>query len=172
MDITRDFISIPISDKNFLHMEPTATLAAVSLALARSKTFRTSLWLYFSVPGKSACPGTIFVCRLISSFSFTGSIAIAVVQFSQSLFSIHKDIGDPSVLPCLTPDFILALSFSIFILPPEPYPFCLLDISIRIYSSLNDKFEGIPSKITVNPIPCDSPAVKNLNFVIIIPLYL
>ena len=42
-DFTLDFISIPNSDKNFLQIEAAATLAAVSLALARSKTFLESL---------------------------------------------------------------------------------------------------------------------------------
>ena len=73
-------------------------------------------------------------------------------------------MGEPNVLPCLTPDKISARSFSIFILPPEPYPFCLLDISFSMKSSLIDRFEGMPSRITLNPFPCDSPAVKNLNF--------
>ena len=49
-----DFISIPISFRNFLQTEAAATLAAVSLALALSSTFLTSLWLNFNVPGKSA----------------------------------------------------------------------------------------------------------------------
>ena len=42
-DFTLDLISIPNSDKNFLQIEAAATLAAVSLALARSKTFLESL---------------------------------------------------------------------------------------------------------------------------------
>ena len=42
-DLTLDLISMPNSERNFLHIAAAATLAAVSLALALSKTFLESL---------------------------------------------------------------------------------------------------------------------------------
>ena len=52
-----DQTSIPSSRRNTRAIPPAATRAAVSLADARSSTFRTSEWPYFSAPARSACPG-------------------------------------------------------------------------------------------------------------------
>ena len=109
--------SIPNGFKTCLTSAPTATLAAVSRALALSSTFLKSLWLYFIPPVRSACPGL----GHSTDFSlFAVSVPIILSQFAQSLFSILIAIGLPRVTPPLTPERISAVSFSIFILPPLP----------------------------------------------------
>ncbi|MEI2711298.1 MAG: hypothetical protein V9E96_20145 [Chitinophagaceae bacterium] len=108
----------PNSPSSRFATAPTATRAAVSRALARSSTFRTSSNPYFSAPGRSAWPGRIRVTRSISVS--TGSTAIFSVQFTQSRFWIQSASGEPSVNPCRTPDMISAWSDSIFIRPPRP----------------------------------------------------
>jgi hypothetical protein len=47
----------PSARRNSFAIEPAATRAAVSRALARSRTLRTSLKPYFWRPARSACPG-------------------------------------------------------------------------------------------------------------------
>ena len=104
-----------------LQIAPTATLDAVSLADDLSNTFLASSKSYFKQPTKSACPGLTFSTIFpFSSMSFIGDIYLS--QFSKSLFFISKEIGAPIVFFPLTPPIILILSFSIFILPPRPYP--------------------------------------------------
>ena len=113
---------MPNSSHSFLATVEAATRAVVSLALDLSSTFRKSWWPYFNAPGKSACPGTTRVCTLRSTSLPTGPVDIASVQLTKSRFSIHIEIGEPSVTPCRTPPRISALSFSIFMRPPLPYP--------------------------------------------------
>ena len=52
--------------------------------------------------------------NLRSTSSPTGPVDMASVQLTKSRFSIHIEIGEPSVTPCRTPPRISALSFSIF----------------------------------------------------------
>ena len=47
----------PTADRNPLAIDPAATRAAVSRALARSRTLRTSRWPNLSAPARSAWPG-------------------------------------------------------------------------------------------------------------------
>ena len=77
---------MPNSASRRLQTPPTATRAAVSRALARSRIGRTSSKPYFTVPARSAWPG-----RRRVTFSISLSIAstdIASVQLTQSRFSI------------------------------------------------------------------------------------
>ncbi len=77
---------------------PTATRAAVSLALARSKTFRTSSNPYFCVPTRSAWPGRGRVRR--ASGSSAPSTPISSAYFaSNSTFGIVMAIGEPRLFP-------------------------------------------------------------------------
>ena len=110
--------SIPSSSSSRLHTAPTATRAAVSRALARSSTLRTSSKSYFTMPARSAWPGRRRVTFWISLS--IGSIDICSVQFTQSRFWIDSAIGLPSVLPWRTPDMISARSCSIFWRRPRP----------------------------------------------------
>ena len=79
---------------------PAATLAAVSRALARSKTLRTSSKPYFMAPARSAWPGRRRVMRFprpSASGSSTASTAMADCQLTQSLFSRVMPMGLPRV---------------------------------------------------------------------------
>ena len=90
---------------------PTATRAAVSRALARSRIGRASVWPYFCIPARSACPGrgrvngALRACAASSSGS-TGSAAITVRHFGHSELPIRIATGLPSVRPCRTPPMI------------------------------------------------------------------
>jgi len=96
----------PNSSSSFLHTAPTATRAAVSRALDRSSTRRTSSKPYFRAPTRSAWPGRGLV--------MSGS------SRRQSRFPIHSATGEPMVSPRSTPETISALSCSICIRPPRP----------------------------------------------------
>ncbi len=109
---------MPNSSRKRLHTAPTATRAAVSRALARSSTLRTSSKSYFTMPARSAWPGRNRVTFWISLSM--GSTDICSVQFAQSRFWIESAIGLPSVVPCRTPEVISARSCSIFCRRPRP----------------------------------------------------
>ena len=109
---------IPTSSNSFLQIAPIATLIAVSLAEDRSKTFLISSKSYFIIPAKSACPGRGIVTFLCSFLGLP--TAILSSQFTQSRFLMIREIGDPSVCSCRTPEKISAKSFSICILFPLP----------------------------------------------------
>ena len=115
----------------------------------------------------SAWPGLSLVTFFTTPF--TSSTAITSCQFSQSLFWIHIPMGLPSVTPCLTPDLISARSFSIFIRPPRPYPFCRRARSTLMYSSPTAIPAGTPSIMIESPCPWDSPLVRNLILLIYLP---
>ena len=93
---------IPTSARNALQHAPTATRAAVSRALARSKTLRTSSNPYFWAPTRSAWPGRGRVRR--ASGSSAPSTAIRSAYFaSNSTFGIVIATGAPRLLPWRTP---------------------------------------------------------------------
>ena len=88
--------------RNALQNEPAATLAAVSRALARSSTLRTSSNPYLIVPTRSAWPGRGRVSRCDGSAG--PSTAMSSRYFvSHSTFGIVMAIGDPRVRPWRTP---------------------------------------------------------------------
>ena len=89
-------------------------------------------------------------------------MSIKSCQLAQSLFSIRKEIGEPRVLPNLTPLNIWTESDSIFILELLPYPDCLLLSCLSIYFFEKGILEGKPSIMVTNVLPWDSPAVRNL----------
>jgi len=118
MEITCPATATPTSRSSRFARAPAITLAAVSLALARSRTLRTSVWPNFSAPGRSAWPG-----RTVSSASTSApspSCAIFPRQFSQSRFRSSIATGPPSVFPKRMPERISTRSFSISIRPPRP----------------------------------------------------
>ena len=160
IETTREATAIPQASSNCRHKAPTATRAAVSRALARSRMSRTSARSYFWQPPRSACPG-----RGAVTAGPVGSpkAAIFVSQFTQSALTTRKLTGLPSVSPNRTPDNISAQSRSIFIRPPRPNPSCRRAISWFSFASSSGKPAGNPSTIAVRHGPCDSPAVKNLN---------
>ena len=55
--MTCETTSTPSARRNALAIAPPATRAAVSRALARSSTLRTSVKPYFCTPARSAWPG-------------------------------------------------------------------------------------------------------------------
>ncbi len=139
-----------------------ATRMAVSRALERSRIFLMSLCPYFKAPARSAWPGLGLVTGGIDP-ACSASADMPSCQFFQSLFSMRRDMGEPMVFPHLTPEIISAWSLSIFILPPRPYPICLLLSSLSMSSGDRESPDGIPSRMPVNPLPWDSPAVRNLS---------
>ena len=58
METTWLTMSVPSWQSSCRAIEPIATRAAVSRALARSSTSRISSWPYFTTPARSAWPGT------------------------------------------------------------------------------------------------------------------
>ncbi len=110
---------MPNSERNSFATAPTATLAAVSLALERSRISLTSSVPYFKTPVRSACPGLGRVTA--SAFeALRGSTAIRSSQLAQSRLGITRVTGEPRVLPNLTPPVISTLSFSMDCLLPLP----------------------------------------------------
>jgi hypothetical protein len=96
-------IATSIRRSNWRAMAPAATRAAVSRALARSRTFRRSSCPYFTAPARSAWPGR---GRVTGARSGPGAVAADAVstaivrcQFSQSLFETRSAIGAPVVTP-------------------------------------------------------------------------
>ena len=94
---------MPSCPRNCLQMAPTATRAAVSRALARSRTLRISVWSYFTTPARSTWPGRgrVTAGRSWPGVSAVGGPSTAIVrcQFSQSLLAIISEIGAPVVTP-------------------------------------------------------------------------
>ena len=99
---------------------PAATRAAVSRALARSRTSRASPRPYLSIPARSAWPGRTRVTGLrVKPAAVT---CIGPRQFSQSRLTITRATGEPRVRPPRTPATISARSCSICWRLPRPYP--------------------------------------------------
>jgi len=104
---------------------PTATRAAVSRALARSRIGRASVCPYFCMPARSAWPGRGRVSGALrawaaSSSGSTGSAAITVRHLGHSELPIRIATGLPSVTPCRTPPTISISSCSNDIRAPRP----------------------------------------------------
>ena len=83
---------------------PSATRAAVSRALARSKIGRASVCEYFCIPARSACPGRgrvsgAFRAMLSRSWADTGSADITSCHFGHSEFAMVIATGPPWVKP-------------------------------------------------------------------------
>ena len=136
---------------------PPATRAAVSRALARSSTLRTSVKPNFCTPARSAWPGR---GRWTSGTSAsTGHGFIRSSQFAKSRLATGRATGPPSVRPWRTPAVTWAASFSIFIRPPRPWPSWRRAMSRSIGSRSSSSPAGRPSTIQVRPGPWDSPAV-------------
>jgi hypothetical protein len=76
-------------------MPPAATRVAVSRALERSRTLRTSEWPYLSAPARSAWPGRSRVTGLGAKPSFAA--VISPCQFAWSRFSSTIVTGLPIV---------------------------------------------------------------------------
>ena len=89
---------IPSSARNALQQAPTATRAAVSRALARSRTLRTSSNPYFCTPTRSACPGRGRVRRASGSSAPSTDMRSAYFA-SNSTFGIVIATGAPEALP-------------------------------------------------------------------------
>src|SRR6266540_3431947 len=153
---------MPSSARNALHGHPAATRAAVSLALARSKTFRTSSNPYFMTPARSAWPGRGRVS--LSPGSVSPSTAIRSRYFSShSAFSIVMAMGLPRVRPCRTPDRISNRSPSSFCRPLRPYPWRRRASSPATSFGAMGTPAGNPSRTATRALPCDSPAVSSRN---------
>ena len=118
---TCDSTSIPSSVRNALQRAPAATRAAVSRALARSRTLRTSSKPYFNVPTRSACPGRGRVSRFVGSGSPSAAMSSRYLV-SNSTFGIVIATGAPKVRPCRTPARRSKASASNRWRPPRPYP--------------------------------------------------
>src|SRR6266508_14581 len=158
---------MPSSARNALHGHPAATRAAVSLALARSKTFRTSSNPYFMTPARSAWPGRGRVS--LSPGSVSPSTAIRSRYFSShSAFSIVMAMGLPRVRPCRTPDRISNRSPSSFCRPLRPCPWRRRASSPATSFGATGTPAGNPSSTATRAFPCDSPAVssRNMNLMI------
>ena len=120
MRTTRLWTLTPSARRKTLASAPAATRAAVSRALARSSTLRTSVWSNLRTPARSAWPGR---GRCTSSTSAsTGHGLMRSAQFAWSRFSIRSATGLPSVRPWRIPAQTVARSDSIFIRPPRPWP--------------------------------------------------
>ena len=161
IETTCPAISTPTSRNTIRARAPAATRAAVSLALALSRTFRTSRWPYLRTPGRSACPGRAVVragIRLPSP-----SWAIFSRQFSQSRFRRSMATGPPSVLPKRTPERTSTSSLSICMRSPRPYPTCLRASSRLTAPRSKPIPAGNPTTTVTNAGPCVSPAVRKVN---------
>ena len=155
--MTCERTSTPSALRNAFASAPPATRAAVSRALARSRMLRTSPVRYFHVPTRSAWPGR-GRCTSGTSAS-TGHGFIRSSQLAKSLLGIWSATGPPSVRPWRTPAVTSALSLSIFIRPPRPWPSWRRAMSPLIASRSSSRPAGSPSTMQVRPGPCDSPAV-------------
>ena len=104
---------------------PSATRAAVSRALARSRIGRASSKPYFCMPTRSAWPGRGRVSAALraSASSSTGSTGSADITFSHlghSVLPTMSATGPPWVSPWRTPPVIVTSSCSNFIRAPRP----------------------------------------------------
>src|SRR3954447_1324887 len=155
--VTWETTSTPTARRNALASAPPATRAAVSRALARSSTLRTSLKPYFCTPARSACPGR---GRWTSgTAASTGHGLIRSRQFSKSRLATESAIGPPSVSPWRTPEVTSAASRSIFMRPPRPWPSWRRAMSALMASGSSSSPAGRTSTMQVRPGPGDSPAV-------------
>ena len=93
---TWDTMWTPSAPRNALQTAPAATRAAVSRALARSRTLRTSSNPYFCAPTRSACPGR---GRVSASPGSGGPSALISSRYfcSNSTFVIVTATGEPIV---------------------------------------------------------------------------
>ncbi len=159
MRTTWEMTAMPSSARNAFATQPRATRAAVSRALARSRTLRTSSNPYFWAPTRSACPG-----RGRVSFcpgSMLPSTPIRSRYFSSnSVLGIVMPIGEPSVRPCRTPDRISNRSVSNRCRPPRPWPCRRRASSAATSLGEMGTSAGIPSSTATRAFPCDSPAVS------------
>ncbi len=141
------------------------TRAAVSRALARSRTGRDSVKSYFCMPARSACPGRGRVSGALraNSASNAGSIgseAMTCSHFGHSVLPTMIAIGEPSVLPCRTPARIVTSSASNFMRAPRPAPSRRLARACEMSSDVTLTPAGKPSSVATRARPCDSPAVR------------
>ncbi len=126
MDTTWLTISTPATwCRKALATAPTATRAAVSRALARSRMGRASSRSNFCMPTRSAWPGrgrvraSLRACAANTSAS-TGSAAITVSHLGHSLLPTRMATGPPMVTPWRTPPVSSTSSASNFIRAPRP----------------------------------------------------
>ena len=118
MRSTHEWTVTPSSASSALATPPAATRAAVSRALARSRTSRASVLPMRSQPARSACPGRGAVTAPPSVRS--PATAMTSVQLALSRLAIVIATGLPMVAPKRTPETISARSDSMAILPPRP----------------------------------------------------
>ncbi len=115
---------MPSSPRNDRAIAPSATRAAVSRALARSRIGRASSKPYFCMPTRSAWPGRGRVSAAPRprdiSVSSTGSALITSVHFGHSVLPTRSAMGLPIENPCRTPAEIVSSSSSNFIREPRP----------------------------------------------------
>ena len=128
-----------------------------SRALARSRTLRMSVKPNFWTPARSAWPGRAGGApRAPRPRPATGSSAPPSWRSRGSRPARRSGL---SVRPCRTPEVISALSRSIFMRPPRPWPSWRRDMSRSIAVRSSSRPAGRPSTMQVRPGPWDSPAV-------------
>ena len=110
--------SMPTRRKTTFATAPAATRAAVSRALERSMTSRTSSCANLSAPARSACPGRRRVTA--GGGSGTGSTLMTRSQFTASRLGMTSATGAPVVRPCRTPPTIDTASRSMRCRAPRP----------------------------------------------------
>ncbi len=159
MRCTQEDTWTPRRPSSAMATPPAATRAAVSRALARSRTSRASSRSCFSMPARSACPGRTRITGFL--VKPPASTCIGPFQFSQSRFRITRASGEPRVRPPRTPPTISAWSRSISWRLPRPYP----PWRRRRWGSMSRRTSsgspaGRPSTMTVSWGPWDSPAVR------------
>ena len=144
--------------RNALQSAPPATRAAVSRALARSSTSRTSVKPYFCTPARSAWPGR---GRCTSSASRRDGpgvhplLPVGVVAVCDP----QRDRAAERAAVAHAGRSARRVSRSIFIRPPRPWPSWRRAMSRLIASRSSCRPAGSPSSTQVRPGPCDSPAV-------------
>jgi len=146
----------PNSDKSLRQTAPAATRAAVSRAEALSSISRRSLAVNLSAPGRSACPGRgqTWKSVLLAGVSRHYVSPVFPVQVLDGKADRRAD-SFPGPYAGEYLDFI----FLYFHAAPRPKPCCLRASSPFMYSLVMESPAGIPSSMTVNCFPCDSPAV-------------
>ena len=114
-----------VCSTNLAATSPSATRAAVSRALARSRTGRASSKPYFCMPARSACPGRGRVSgaprfRPSSTSGSTGSAAMTCSHLGHSLLPIRRATGLPIDTPCRRPPITSSSSASKLMRAPRP----------------------------------------------------
>ena len=137
---------------------PPATRAAVSRALARSSTLRTSVKPYFHTPGEVGVAGAREV-HLGHRRPRPATGSSAPPSSRSRGWRPGARSGPPSVRPWRTPAVISAVSRSIFMRPPRPWPSWRRAMSPLTASRSSSSPAGSPSTIVVRPGPWLSPAV-------------